>query len=405
MTANPQHFFRFAASHYLLLVDLFYRREGVNDVELYAMIERRRSEEDPSVYHVADQLLKLGILESVPDATATYEMTRQVQNLFTYLLREHRLTSVTVIQAYLNDLDQLGEELREAIHSSKGSQAARAMAEISDLVERIRQDSGANREAVINEVMTVKSNPGQMSVRERFERINRLWTRYLVPLRDLIDVRKAMDHSLDSMEGLALEGMKVFNLDGALARELARIRARLLRLRRNVAADFRESMREIEPLYQALRRESQLVRGASRALALIRQNKGASLRLSERMALPAWRLAGLFSDTVVAALFYNIKGYSPGRIPAIPHALEAEAKDFIDPETLLEAFRSQMPIKDVLEWLNLNFEKAPLAELLRAYGRIFNSSLGRVTFGSEERTYRICGNRVTAYPMQVEHLS
>ena len=139
MTANPQHFFRFAASHYLLLVDLFYRREGVNDVELYAVIERRRNEEDPSVYHVADQLLKLGILESVPDATATYEMTRQVQNLFTYLLREHRLTSVTVIQAYLSDLDQLGEELREAIHFSKGNQATRAMAEISDLIARIRR--------------------------------------------------------------------------------------------------------------------------------------------------------------------------------------------------------------------------------------------------------------------------
>jgi hypothetical protein len=131
----------------------------------------------------------------------------------------------------------------------------------------------------------------------------------------------------------------------------------------------------------------------------------ADLRLAERMALPAWRLAGLFSDTAVASLFYNIMGYSPGPVPAIPHAPEAEEKDFIDPETLLEAFKSRMPVKDVLEWLNLTFENAPLAELLGAYGRIFNSSLGRVTFGPEERTYRICGHRVIAYPMQVEHVS
>ncbi len=405
MTSNPQYFFRFAANHYPLLVDLFYRTEGVNDVDLFVLIQRFRSDEDASDRHIADQLIKLGILETVPDATATYEMTRQVRNLLGYLLREHRLTSVTVIRAYLKDLDQLGEELREAVDSDKGNPAARALAEISDLVERIRQDSRANREAIINEVMSAKSNPEQIPIRERFERINRLWTRYLVPLRDLIDVRKAMDQSLDHMELLIQAGLKVFALDGAISRELARTRARLLRLRRNVASDFRESMREIEPLYHFLRRESQLVRGASRALELIMKGGLSSLKLVDRLALPTWRLAGLFSDPAVESLFYDIKGYRPGAIPVIPQAGEPGDKDFINPETLIEAFKAAMPVSDVLEWLRVNYGGASIGELLRAYGRIYGSSLGTTTFGPSEKSYRLARFRVTAYPMQVENPS
>ena len=405
MTSNPQNFFRFAANNYSLLVDLFYRREGVNDVDLFALIKRHRSEEDPTVYHVADQLLKLGFLETVPDATATYEMTRQVQNLLGFLLREHRLTSVTVIQAYLKDLDQLGEELRDAINADKGNQAARALVEISDMIERIRQDSRANREAIINEVMSAKANPEQMPVKERFEKILRLWTRYLEPLRDLIDVRKAMDNTLDGLERLIRAGIKAFALDGALSRELARARARLLRLRRTMASDFRESMREIEPLYQALRRESELVRGASRALEIIRKSGVNGLKLTERMALPAWQVAGLFPDSAVEALFYNVKGYTPGRALSIPQAQETEVNDFIDPEILVEEIKKHIPVEDVLEWLNYNFTNASIGEVLRAYGRIINSSLGKVTFGPKEQSYRIAGIKVTAHPMQVERPS
>jgi len=57
----------------------------------------------------------------------------------------------------------------------------RALDEITETMERIRQDSRANREAIINEVMTVKSNRDKRTVSERFEKINYLWNHYLEP--------------------------------------------------------------------------------------------------------------------------------------------------------------------------------------------------------------------------------
>jgi len=55
--------------------------------------------------------------------------------------------------------------------------------------ERMRHDSRRNRDEVISAAMRVKSNKDRMPPMRRYEIINRLWTRYLVPLRDMIDTQ------------------------------------------------------------------------------------------------------------------------------------------------------------------------------------------------------------------------
>ncbi|MEW6486625.1 MAG: hypothetical protein AB1578_01760 [Thermodesulfobacteriota bacterium] len=402
MATDPQGFFQFAADHYPLLVDLYYRVEGVNDAELLALAERHRSERDPSPSYVADRLLKLGILETVPDATAVYEVVRPVRNLLGFLLVEHRLTSAPVLQAYLTELEALGAELDQAVAGRRGAQVARVLAEASDLVERVRQDSRANRDAIVREVLALKSNRERRSPRERFEIVNRLWTRFLEPLRDLIDVRQAMDQTLEGLGLRAREGARAFALDGALVREFSRLGARLLRLRREAADDFREAVREVEPLYQALRRESELVRGASRALERLGREGLGPLGLAERLALPVWRREGLFADAALEAFLRDLRGYRPGRPPPLPEAEEGAGPAFLDPGEVAEALGRELPVSDALAWLAARYPEAPLAELLRAYGRIHAGSLGPVSFGERARAYRLGGVRVEACPLCVE---
>jgi hypothetical protein len=73
--------------------------------------------------------------------------------LFRFLLQEQRLTSTTVIQAYLDELERPQADLEHAIHNDKHSLIELALDEITETVERIRQDSRAYLE-----VMTGKSN-------------------------------------------------------------------------------------------------------------------------------------------------------------------------------------------------------------------------------------------------------
>ena len=71
-------------------------------------------------------------------------------------------------------------------------------------------------------MIKLKSNRERRSTRERFEIINHFWSRYLEPLRDLIDVKKAMDASLDDLDRSLAANGRTFALDGALAREFSR---------------------------------------------------------------------------------------------------------------------------------------------------------------------------------------
>ncbi|MDK9706395.1 MAG: hypothetical protein OEL83_05035 [Desulforhopalus sp.] len=405
MAANPQSFFRFAARYYPLLLDLFYRREGFTEADLRNLIEGIASEGDPGPMTVIDQLLSFSIIEPIPDATATFELTAPVQNLLSFLLREHRLTSTKVLQVYLTDLGELREELDGAARQNLGHQAARALNDISQLIERIRQDSHSNREAIIGEVIKLKSNRDRRTTRERFAIINHLWSRYLEPLRDLIDVKKAMDASLDDLDRSLTVNGRTFALDGALAREFSRCKARLLRLRREMTEDFYESMREVEPLYISLKKESELVRGASLALEQLDRSGLAGLHLQEMMAIPVWRIEGTFSDTSLEAYLHGIKGYQPGISAPLTETGKITRPEFILPSELYTRLEAALPVDDLLAWLLEHYPKIGLGELVRAYGRVFMRDLGSVHFGEEERRYSLPEATLVARPMRLERIS
>lgn len=402
MAINPQSFFNFAAQNYPLLHDIFRRNGGMNDAELSELIRRHRVGVESSAALI-EKLINFKIIEPLPDATASYEMSRTVAVLFRFLLQEQRLTSTAVIQAYLDELERAQVDLDHAIRDDKHSLIERALDEITETMERIRQDSRANREAIINEVMTVKSNREKRTVSERFEKILYLWNHYLEPLKDLIDVRKTMDASLDGLERLLKQGVEQFLLDGALHREFSRCSVRLVRLRRDMTADFHESMHEVEPLYVSLKQDSSLARGVARALERIGKEGIRSLNLSATLAIPSgWLREGLFDNTDIEAFLYNVQGYQPKEPPLINFGAEKPSPRFIPPDELIDTLQNSLPISDVLQWLLEQYGAYPFPELLRAYGRIFGSDVFKAGFSKEEKSYQLPGMTVLARPLAVE---
>lgn len=404
MAANPQSFFRFAARYYPLLLDLFYRREGFTEADLRHLIEELSSAGDPGLDTVIDHLLSFSIIEPIPDATASFELTAPLQNLLSFLLREHRLTSTKVLQVYLSDLDELRTELDGAGKQQFGNQAARSLNDIAQLIERIRQDSRSNREAIIGEVIKLKSNRERRSSRERFEIINHLWSRYLEPLRDLIDVKKAMDAGLDDLDRSLSANGRIFALDGALDREFSRCRARLLRLRREMTEDFYESIQEVEPLYISLKKESELVRGASLGLEKLDRAGLTSLGFQEMMAIPIWRIEGTVSDTALESFLHGIKGYTPGVAEPLIEPSEHSGPPFILPTELYANLAAALPVEDLLAWLVENYPEVGLGELVRAYGSVLLHVPESVHFGADEHRYYLPDATLIARPMRLENI-
>lgn len=399
---NPQTFFRFAADHHALLVELYPHRDGISEAELLQVIRRFAGEGAPSASYIVDRLRDLGFIDYAPHATAQYEMTRPFAELMSSLLREYRLTSVEVIRGYFTAMDSMAAEIGQAISGKNGDLMVRALNDTTEHVERMRHDSRRNRDEVISTAMRVKSNTDRVSPMRRYEIINRLWTRYLVPLRDMIDTEQAMDASLDRMERVLDEAEVCFQIDGAVAPVIGMGRARVRRLRRDVVLDFRESIREIAPLYEELRRENALARGASHALETMSKQGLKRMALPQQLGICNWQQQGLFSDSALEAYLVTLQGYVPGRPRPIQDGIPEIAREHVRLDEFDAQVAAALPIPDALVWLCDSYPQAPLSTMLRLYGRMHSGHYGRVRFEMTDADYGMCGVTLTAYPMRLE---
>lgn len=408
MAITPASFFAFAAEHVELLKDIFYRtheQNGIAEAELLGLIRRHAKPGAPAAFHHLERLQELGFVETVPDATAHYTLTAVFSALLAQVLQEYRTTSVEVIQGYLQAFDALAQEIETGVAAgaSGSARVVRALMELEQNIERLRQDSRSNRNAILTEVMRTKANRDHETARQRYTRINWLWTRYMLPMRDIIDTRKAMDGALDALDRVLLDAVHGFANDGAVARALAGIDARVLRLRRCVIEDYRESLAELAPLYEELRRDSAFARGASLALERLGRHGVGGLRLESRLAICSWQLQGLFDDTTMRQCLQDIRGYHPAApVPLARPAATTLREDRLDGAAFDAAVAAALPIPDALAWLITRFGRQAPLPVLRGYGRLRSGNFGRVVFERQARDYLFKTATLHACPMRLE---
>jgi hypothetical protein len=350
------------------------------------------------------RLLELRILEHCPGHDARYEMTRACATLMEFLLSEYRLTDVAVIQAYLTAMDSLASEFSQAVGTSDGALLARSIIEMEEHVERMRQDSANNRAAVIAQVMQVKSNPDGLPVQERYRMITRLWSRYIAPLQEMVDTNKAMEETLDRVEICTAEAETAFELDGALQPRLASVRARIGRMRRELIGDFSESIREVYPLYNDLRHENNLARGAAYGLELLSKRRLSHAALSRRLPLCSWRPRERVDDDALRAYLTGLKGYRT-RAPHLPSAEATPPPEHIQLQSFDAAVTAALPIDDALAWLLASYTGFELGVLLRLYGRMRSGHFGEVTFAPERVTVVCNETQLESLPVKISSRS
>ena len=400
-TVNPQTFFRFAADHHALLTDLYYKQDGLSEAELLELIRRHADDATPSALYMRDRLVGIGVLESAPHATAQFEMVRPVARLMGFLLREHRLTSVAVIQSYFKAIDGLATDMSDAVGQDNSDMVVRVSREIDEHMERMRHDSRENRDSVTSTVVSIKTNRERVPPRQRYEIVNRLWTRYIVPLRDIIDTEKAMDAALDRVERIHAAARAQFPADATVQQLLRVAGARLRRMRHDVLEDFHESIREVAPLYEELRQETAIARGAAQALKRITRDGLSKLPLARQLGIGSWQRQGLFSDAALEAYLHVLHGYEPATPQPLASAPPTAAEDYLTPQEFEARVHDALPIRDALGWLSGTFSDDSLTTILRLYGRLHAGRLGRLEYGVEPRQYRHDRHTLVAHPMSV----
>ena len=217
----------------------------------------------------------------------------------------------------------------------------------------------------------------------------------------MIDIEQHMQDSLDRMEGVLEEAAEAFESDAALEPMVEVGRARIRRLRREVVDDFRESIREITPLYEELRRENALARGASHALERIANDGLSSLGIPATLCVCNWQQRGLFSDDALEAYLHTLKGYTPSRPEPLREVEASRGREHIRLDRFDAEVAGSLPIRDALEWLAECYPEAPLGTVLSLYGRLHSGRYGPTDFAAQPRDYDFDDAVLTAHPMQV----
>ncbi|MCB9609607.1 MAG: hypothetical protein H6716_23650 [Polyangiaceae bacterium] len=402
MATSPNQFFRVLASNTDVVMVLFERGE-VDEAELLSLIERHGADASPSMEHTRRQLEEFGIIERTAHADASFEVSPPVADMLAWLTRRQRLSSATVLRAYLDDIGHSDVELNEAARAGDASAAARALRELDTLIERVRSLSENNREAVVSEVQRLRAATEGLSTSDRFTEVGRLWERYLMPLRQVVRVQGEMESLLDRLRSTLDDGEQRFLAHGPVQRGFSRALARLARMRRAAFDDHHAAIQEVEPLYRKVRRDSRWLLGASRALARIRTEGSSSMGLDARIGLTGWRTRYLMADEKVRARMAALVGYKPPQAVSIAAALPAPDLTIVTRSELAEAVGAAVPIDDVLAFVLRTWPHHPLAAQLRTFGQLTVGDFGPLTTAEPPtpRRYPVEGGELEASPLSL----
>lgn len=407
MTVRPAKFFSFSARHADLLTDLFPFEKGISEADLFEKLERNSGEDGPEPEHLFQQLRQHHCLELAPGTDALWQLTFPVRQLLAFLLRKQLLTGAAIIRAYVAKMEQACADLEHAARERDAEALIRALEELQPTLERLRNDSSNNRERLTTEAIELKSDTEQAGTRARFTRINHLWNRYLIPLRDILDTDGAMDACLDRLRQAISNARIVFVTQGSLDSALIQTQRILTHLRRSVFADHEECVREIQPLYQQLRRETRLVRGAARALERLRSEGWQNLPVETWLALPRRTHGPRFTDIALEGYLHGLRNYTPTRPAPLRDSHDDPPVVLIEPAALQDLLDRQVPLQDVLAWLIDRYPTAAPADILRAYGWIIAGEFGHAPAPSERpvQEYAVADIELRAKPLTLRQKS
>lgn len=393
---SPQSFFRFAADHYRLLERLL-AADQIPTAELAPLVEEYRDPETPQAEYLIGQLLGLGLLERVPDGG--YEVPLPVADFLRWVRREHHLTSVRQIQGYVAELQALQEELGAVIESGRLDAAGRLLDEAARCIEQIRQDVAGNQQAIVNEVMRHRAQREHAPLKDRYAVILRLWKRFLMPMRVLIDTTEPIQTQFDRLHALLLDGERAAAGQAGIETGFIRTRKRLSRMRGLIAQHFLEAMTELQPLHRHYRRQSRLARGASVLLETVGRDGVDALGLVEAYAVPVFRREAEFNGAQLEAYLWGVAEYQPEDSVSLGAAAALPSRERVSPLAIRRELAEAGAVPDTLEWLLQRLPEASTAEVLRCFGDAVRWLDARPR--DEMRSYRHGGTVFRAVPWSI----
>lgn len=402
MKVNAQSFFNFCANHAPLLRALSERGGEISETEAMRLIRTNPgvSEELPET--AWRRLRELQILVPTEPGGDLFFMADPVSRLLTYLFNEANPATPEMIRGYVLSLETTCKRLARALDDDEIQQVKLAFEEISETLRRIHADLTETQHAILSEVARYKTERGHVSIREKYRRIVHWMERYVEPMIEIVRADGTMRPAFDETERLlsCAREEALFNDHPALVRNL-----RFLRLIRDHALRvFTQCRKEIQPLYESLRRSSFIAEGAARALEKL-QAEGLSRWGNEHLiGISAWRHQNVPSDTAITLVLRRVIEHTPEPPPALEfHAEKDDPGGLVRlmwQESLPDLVRADLPVADLMDWLVQKYPDRNISDVLAGFsGLVFDREFQAVFTDQQTRIYKTADGEITGAPL------
>ncbi len=286
MKVNPQSFFNFCSGHVSLLRRLAEAEGEISEADARRLIRANLTPEDQLPETIWRRLKELQILVSTEPGSDFYFLAEPVGRLLAYLFDEAQAATPEMVRGCIESLAVSGKQLSRAIDTDDVAVLRLAMGGIQQTLRRVQSDLDETHRCIMAEVARYKTERRTVSVRDKFRRIVHWMERYVDPMVDIVRPDGPLRAAFDETERLLHRAREhgLFNDLPALERNFRHLRL----LQRHALQVFRQCRRELQPLYESLRRSSFIAEGA--ALALERLQREGLDGWAEDRAITTWTL-------------------------------------------------------------------------------------------------------------------
>jgi len=347
-------------------------------------------------------LCELQILIPTEPGSEVFLMADPVARLLTYLFNEANPATPEMIRGYVLSLETTGKRLARALDEENVQQVKLAFEEVGLALRRIHADLNETQHAILAEVARYKTERSRVTVREKYRRIVHWMERYVEPMIDIVRADGPLRAAFDETERLLQRAREdaLFNDHPALARNL-----RFLRLVGvHALRVFTQCRKEIQPLYESLRRSSFIAEGAARALEKL-QAEGLSKWGNEHLiGISVWRFQNVPGDAAISLALRRVIEHPPEPPPVLEFAAERE-----DPgelvrlmwlDSLSELVREELPVEDLMGWLLKKYPARNTADVLAGFsGLVFHRDFQATFTDKKLIAYQTTDGEIEASPL------
>jgi hypothetical protein len=401
---NPQTFFNFCAAHTALLRALAECQGEISPAEVMRLVRAHPGATDELPETAWRRLRELQVLVPTEPGGDLYFLADPVARLLAYLFNEANPATPEIIRGYVLSLETTGKRLGRALDEDDVAPVRLAFDEISQALRRIHADLDETHHVILAEVAHYKSERSRVSVRDKFRRIVHWMERYVEPMIEIVRADGPLRAAFDETERLLgrARAEALFNDHPALARNqrfLRLVSAHALRI-------FIQCRKELQPLYETLRRSSFIAEGAALALEQLRTQGASKWGVEPLIGLCTLRFQNVPGDAAIELALRRVFQHPPEPPPVLELAAEEPAPDALVRRLWLDGLPGQaqaaLPVEDLLGWLTEVHPEKRTAHVLAGFSTLLFHPRFQAHFtATAPREYPTADGTLEASPVQL----